>query len=696
MNKGLYCLILFNIIVLQTIAQTPVLTRGPYLQMATTASMNVRWRTDLQTISRIRYGASLGALNGLVENTTLTTEHELKITGLSPITKYWYSIESSSGILQGDADNYFTTLPVVGTQQLYRIGVFGDCGNNSTNQLNVRNQMISYLGSNYMNAWLLLGDNAYPNGLDADYSAGFFNMYKDKFLKQNPLFPCPGNHDYNAPNSQNTHIATYYNSFTMPTAAESGGYASGSEAFYSFDIGNIHFISLDSYGKENNSTRLYDTLGSQVQWLKQDLDNNANKQWVIAYWHHPPFTKGSHDSDIETELVQIRTNFIKILERYGVDLVLCGHSHDYERTRLQKGFYDVEANFNPSVHNLSSSSGRYNGTANACPYYKSAANNNQGTVYVVSGSAGQLGGTTSGSPHNAMCFSDADNGGSMILEIEGNRLDAKWICADGDIRDQFTMMKNVNQNNTYHVTVGSPVTLQASYKGNYTWTTNETTASITVTPAAEGEQTYIVKDDYSCVADSFKVIASSLLPVVWGNIKVQYDKNEKANKLQWQTLHETTNDFFEIERSTNGSQYTALAKVPSSDNNDIVQNYTYLDKTLLPDAKKYYYRVKQVDVNGDVTYSPIVTINANTIATGFDIKIIPNPGKAGEMKVQLSSVSTLPLSVKLLNSVGKAFMNKQLLLNQNAQLILPYIAHGSYFLSVAGSNQVITKQVIVQ
>ncbi len=43
-------------------------------------------------------------------------------------------------------------------------------------------------------------------------------------------------------------------------------------AFYSYDIGNVHFLSLDSYGKEDsNSTRLYDTAGAQVQWIKKDL-----------------------------------------------------------------------------------------------------------------------------------------------------------------------------------------------------------------------------------------------------------------------------------------------------------------------------------------------------------------------------------------------------------------------------------------
>jgi UDP-2,3-diacylglucosamine pyrophosphatase LpxH len=118
------------------------------------------------------------------------------------------------------------------------------------------------------------------------------------------------------------------------------------------------------------------------------LLSNRNKGWIIAYWHHPPYTMGSHNSDKEEELVHIRENFIRILERYGVDLIICGHSHDYERSKLMKGHYGPEPSFNPSFL-LSNSSGLYDGTPNSCPYLKDSAEGYAGTVYIVSGSAGQ-------------------------------------------------------------------------------------------------------------------------------------------------------------------------------------------------------------------------------------------------------------------------------------------------------------------
>ncbi len=233
----------------------------------------------------------------------------------------------------------------------------------------------------------------------------------------------------------------------MPTEGEAGGVPSHTQAFYSFDIGNIHFLSLDSYGKEQNSYRLYDTIGPQVQWIKKDLAANKNKGWVIAFWHHPPYTMGSHNSDEEEELVKIRENFIGIIERAGVDVVLNGHSHGYERSRLIQGHYGMEKTFDAKKHNLSSSSGKNDGTENSAPYTKTVKNN-KGTVYVLSGSAGKLGGKQAEYPHNAMYFSDADHGGSCVLDIQGNRLELKWICADGVIRDQFTMVKEQGKDGT--------------------------------------------------------------------------------------------------------------------------------------------------------------------------------------------------------------------------------------------------------
>ena len=490
----------------------PKILRGPYLQVATSTSMVVRWRTDAAERGVVRYGVNEDSLHSVVESRTLNTEHILTIEGLTPATKYYYSIGGLTHKLQGDSSNYFITLPVPGTEGKYRIGAFGDCGNNSVNQRSIIDQFVKYLGKDNMDSWILLGDNAYESGTDAEYQENFFEIFQDDFLKKYPLFPAPGNHDYRdidkyrGKASMGQEVA-YFKNFSMPVNGQSGGVASHNPAYYSFDIGNVHFLSLDSYGKEDSAFRMYDTLSRQVEWVKKDLDANKNKTWIVAYWHHPPFTMGSHNSDKEAELIKIRENFIRILERYGVDLILCGHSHSYERSKIMKGHYGAEPTFIADKYVIDQSSAKYNDEPNSCPYVK--ATSNEGTVYVVSGSAGKIDSRTQTTfPHDAMYYSNAMQGGAIMLEVEANRLDLKWIGADGVIRDAFTMMKNVKSKTVKRIKKGQSVTLTASYVGAYKWNTKKHSGkSIQVSPPA-GKHTYRVKDQFNCIEEIFEVIVS--------------------------------------------------------------------------------------------------------------------------------------------------------------------------------------------
>lgn len=423
------------------------LIRGPYLQMATPTSMTVRWRTNVFDRSRVKYGLTSDNLNMQEDDSTLVNEHIVTLEGLTPSTKYYYTVGNlADTTLQGDADNYFYTFPETGSEQMIRIAGFGDCGNNSINQRNVRDQVIRYLGDNYLNAWILMGDNAYSDGTDAEYQAKFFNVYKDNLLKNYPLYPVPGNHDYrdlasSVPDDQNR--IAYFQNFSVPTKGQAGGVPSDTESYYSFDIGNVHFLALDSYGPDHKGTYMYDEMSEQAEWVKKDLKANQNKTWKVAYFHHPPYTMGSHNSDTESSLVKIRQNFIKVLEEYGVDIVLCGHSHVFERTKLIKGYYGLENDYDPKKYELSSSSALYDGSKNSTPYLKRSSDN-RGTVYVVSGSSGALGGHKETYPHNAMFYSNNEIGGAVMLEVQGNRLDLKWISSDGKIPDHFTMMKDVS------------------------------------------------------------------------------------------------------------------------------------------------------------------------------------------------------------------------------------------------------------
>ncbi|HNU89698.1 MAG TPA: metallophosphoesterase family protein, partial [Ferruginibacter sp.] len=305
---------------------TAALSRGPYLQMGNQTSIAFRWRTDVPTNSRVTWGTSFGTYTNTVDSTALTTEHIVYINGLTADTKYWYTIGSTTQTLQATNTNYFLTLPLSNTTRKLRFLAIGDCGNNSANQANVKNTFLNYIGANDVDAMILLGDNAYNSGTDAEYQTNFFDVYKNDLLRNIKLYPAPGNHDYgnNTANTGNTGSTPalsmpYHLNFTVPSAGEIGGVPSGVKNYYSFNIGDVHFISLDSYGKDNgNTTNLYDTSGAQATWLKADLAANT-KKWTVAYFHHPPYTKTSHSSDYnggagELDLVAIRERLIRILE----------------------------------------------------------------------------------------------------------------------------------------------------------------------------------------------------------------------------------------------------------------------------------------------------------------------------------------------------------------------------------------------
>jgi len=91
------------------------------------------------------------------------------------------------------------------------------------------------------------------------------------------------------------------------------------------------------------------------------LRHRRLKNWIVAFWHHPPTPRDRTNSDAETELIQMRQNALPILENYGVDLVLTGHSHSYERSYLLDGHYGFSNTLTSSMIK-NSGSGRENGS----------------------------------------------------------------------------------------------------------------------------------------------------------------------------------------------------------------------------------------------------------------------------------------------------------------------------------------------
>lgn len=474
--------------------------RGPYLNLGTPSSMIVKWRTTTPCDSKVFYGSSVSSLTNVTSDPSITTNHEVKITGLTPSTIYYYTIGASGSTLSAASPSiYFKTSPLTGSTNKVNFWVVGDAGTGNSNQANARDGFLSYIGSSHIDGWIWLGDNAYEGGFDSEYQTNVFspNGYMNE-MKRVVTWPAPGNHDYNH-NIPFSPAPAYFDIFSLPKSGEAGGVPSGTEAYYSYNYGNVHFISLDSYDQSRSAG------GPMATWLTADLAANT-LPWVVAYWHHPPYTKGSHNSDnsnfLDGELVDMRQNIVPILETGGVDLVLNGHSHCYERSYLLNGHYGNSGSLQANMK-LDAGSGSY---PTNCPYQKitNASKANKGAVYTVCGCSGKLSGTSSGWPHPAMYYSTNTNLGSMLLEFNSNRLDAKFIGTTGNVLDKFTIVKNAGKKTTFSICPNQSTTLTASWPENVQWfPLGVNQNSIIVNPAVS--TIYYAYDALSCIKDTFEI-----------------------------------------------------------------------------------------------------------------------------------------------------------------------------------------------
>lgn len=614
--------------------------RGPYLQLGTPNSVVVRWRTASPTESVVRFGTSPDTTTwSSVGGGNSTTEHEVLVSGLSPAQNYFYSIGNDAGALASGPDYTFYTTPAAGSEIPVRVWVLGDSGTADVNARAVRNAYYNFAGSLYTDLLLMLGDNAYNNGLDSEYQAAVFDMYPE-MLRQTVLWPTIGNHDTAGSTADNPGLP-YFSMFTLPTQAEAGGVASGSEKYYSFDYGDIHFVCLDSMTTSRQPG------SAMLTWLETDLAMNA-KKWIIAFWHHPPYSKGSHDSDntgADYQMVEMRQNVLPILEAYSVDLVLGGHSHSYERSILLNGHYGFSQSLTSEMK-LDSGSGREDASGS---YNKQSPGNTapEGAVYVVAGSSGKISG---GALNHPAMFISLNQLGSLVLDVTANKLDVKFLRETGAVTDYFSIVKGNNRptvsitNPTAGANIPSPanvlVTADAAdldgtvsevvfyLNGALLGTT--TTAPYEVTASNLGAGSYTVtaraRDNYGVTALSAPVTfnVTTQPPATPANLQVSTLSSSQLH-LTWSDLSSDESGF-KVERSTDGANFTLVSTLGANAS-------TFTDGGLSPNTT-YYYRVQAFNSGGGSGYTEIASASTSDAA----------PVAPGNLQAQAVSKSQINLT----------------------------------------------------
>ncbi len=407
--------------------------RAPYFQKQSAEAISLLWHSDEPEIGVVLYGLSPDDLTLEARETEASKAHELRLIGLKASQRYYYAVGNSEVMIYGGTeDDWFMTAPASGSEEAVRLWVIGDAGDPGEVQRAVRDSMKDWVERNpragrpYLDKWLSLGDNAYRSGSNQQYQAGLFDAYPDIF-KNITLWPVYGNHD--------DRRWTFFDIFSLPEQAESGGIPSATENYYSFDYANIHYVVLDSQDSDLSSD------GAMLNWLKHNLEAN-NQEWLIVAFHHPPYSKGSHDSDDEGDsggrLVEMRRQVLPVLEKYGADLVLAGHSHVYERSHLMGCQYGNSAEFSQKNIVSTGVEGRH---AKFIKHKGEHAMPNSGTVYIVAGASAKVDGAKLDHPAMAVAMMEA---GSLIIDVDGDQMTVRYLNDKAEVKDEFSIEKKAD------------------------------------------------------------------------------------------------------------------------------------------------------------------------------------------------------------------------------------------------------------
>ena len=224
--------------------------------------------------------------------------HTATIKGLRPATRYQYQVTSAQD--DSTSTGEFGTAPMPGAQTAFSFCVISDAHNTHSTAA----QTLSQRNPAFI---VIDGDFIDDNGAKWNNWIKFFDSARP-YTQKTPIVPVMGGHD----------IAPADNFRALFALDEPGEMFPNTQAcYYTTVYGNVRSIVLDTYVDDS-------AMAGQLQWLEQVLKKNTS-EWTLAYFHEPVFAAGSRGIMDDT------SRLVDLFERYGVDIVVCGHNHIYER-----------------------------------------------------------------------------------------------------------------------------------------------------------------------------------------------------------------------------------------------------------------------------------------------------------------------------------------------------------------------------
>ncbi|KIN08412.1 hypothetical protein OIDMADRAFT_187792 [Oidiodendron maius Zn] len=366
------------------------------LAYAGTNGMSVSWNTNQQlqrpTVtfgsSEHRLSRSASSETSITYESSSTWNNHVTLTDLAPDTKYFYMP------MCGNQTYSFTTARKVGSPEPYKFAMVGDMGTfgpdglsttvgkgaanplqpgamttiQSLNSLKSSYDFIWHVGDiAYADAWLKEEKGGYITPLNTSDNGAVYDRILNDFYNEveeissdTPYMVSPGNHEANCDNGSNlticvagqTNFTGFRAHWNMPSA-QSGGLEN---FWYSFDHGMVHYVQFNTEtdfpnapdlpgGSANEDAGPFAPNGTQLEWLKRDLASVDREKtpWIIAAGHRPWYMSS------QPGCTDCQAAFEPLLLKYGVDLVLSGHVHYYDRQAAVENGTTQEITNNPTA-----------------------------------------------------------------------------------------------------------------------------------------------------------------------------------------------------------------------------------------------------------------------------------------------------------------------------------------------------------
>jgi plastocyanin len=248
---------------------------------------------------------------------------------------------------------------------------------------------------------------------------------------------------------------------------------------------------------------------------------------------------------------------------------------------------------------------------------------------------------------------------------------------------------------------GSHTTTSTSVPvGADTWSSDieegSTTFEYTVTVA--GTYNYWCIPHAPDMAGTFTAVEAGPVPVRLSEFKI-VDENSAAI-LKWITLSEDNVDYFSVQKSKTGSDFTEIARVPAGENSSISKSYSYVDRNLSSSDKFYYYMISSVDKNGAKQFSSVQLFRNKANTSKLVVSMSPNPiSRSGHLMLKFNADKPGKMDVNVINMEGKSVYKTSMQAFEgvnNGHLMLENLLSGHYSIIFKLNNVKETHEVIVE